>query len=204
MPLRDKTACSFAYIDSMGEEKYHDAAYLAQVMLETHGDVTRHHEMMLTLNLRRENLAAALENCNELISYGRLKGADTAEYESHRVQLLQRLERTRTYLAARFWDEVQKDPDNAAGRYTGTPLVLAGEAVCHVSADSHAVYLVFQAGKGADNRIACRLVPSEKPFLAGLEFPARVTVHGYFLSASAKVILLYPCRFLNAYDAPWQ
>ena len=204
MPLENKTTCSFAYIDSMGEENYHDATFLAQVMLERFGDVLRHHEMMLTVNLRRENIAAALENCNELISYGQLKGGDTAEYESHRETLMERLRKTRTFLAAQLWDEVNGNLAAAPKHFAATPLVVAGEAHCQVNAETDAVYLVFYVRGEAERKIACRLAASEKPFLVDLDFPARVTVHGYFLSATGALILLHPCRFLNSFETPWQ
>ncbi|SBV92678.1 hypothetical protein KL86DPRO_10402 [uncultured delta proteobacterium] len=202
--MQDKTTCSYDFLDFMREEKYYDAARCAHVMLECFGDVIRHNEMMLTVNIRRENIAAALENCNELISYSRLKGMDGAEYETNREALLLRLTRTRTYMAARFWDEVAEDIASAPRRFAAVPLVLTGEAYCGENTETGNRFLTFYIRSRPDARVACRLAASEPPFMDGLAFPRWTAVHGRFLSASSTLILLDPCHYIGSFDNPPQ
>lgn len=202
--LQDRVTCSYAYLDFMAAEKYHAAATCARVMLEEFGDVIRHHEMMFTINVRRENMAAALENCNEILSYGKLKGVEVAEYAGYRESVLAWLRKTRLFLAAQFWDEVMEDVSEAPKRYATIPLVLAGEAHYHENRQSGGMYLVFYIRGKADKRVACSLAPCELPFLSGVSFPHRVAVRGRFLSASENLVLLHPCYYLSAYDVPWQ
>ncbi|CAK7039384.1 MAG: hypothetical protein DELT_00715 [Desulfovibrio sp.] len=199
-----KSACSFAFVDAVRSENYFEAMAHAQEVLEEYGDVLRYHEMLLTLALRRENVAAALEHCNEIISYGTLKGLDIAEFEEHRAALVLRLSRTRTMLAASFWDEVMRDAHTAPSRYAGVPLILAGEARREENIETGALFLVFEAGGEKGGRIACKLAACETSFISSIGFPRRVTVHGRFLSVSGPLVLLYPCYFLGEFETPWQ
>lgn len=200
----DKNGCSYAFLEYMREGKYYEALRCAHAMLEDFGEVVRHHEMLLSVNLRRENIAAALENCNEICSYGRLKGLDVAEYESHRETLLLRLSRTRRYLAARFWEEVREEPAAAPSRYAAVPLIVAGEGNLLENKDNGNLFLVFFAHGQERNQIACRLAPCEKPFVAEMAFPRWAAVHCRFLGASDTVILLAPCYYLDSFDTPVQ
>ncbi|MDL2209943.1 hypothetical protein LJC26_03970 [Desulfovibrio sp. OttesenSCG-928-O18] len=202
--MKGKIACSEVYLEHMAAENHFEAARCALLMLEEFGDVIRHHEMMLTVNIRRENIAAALENCEEILSYGQLKGLDVTEFEAHRVSLQTRLQRTRKYLAAQFWDEVTTDLPGAPKRYATVPLIISGEAHCQENLESGAMFLVLPVRGDAGKRIACRLAPGETPFLAGIIFPQRVTVHGRFLSASETLVLLHPCHYLASFEIPWQ
>lgn len=206
--MSDKAACSFAFVDAVRSGNYFEAFGHAQEMIEVYGDVLRHHEMMMTLALRRENAAAALEHCTEIISYGTLKGQDIAEFEEHRAALLLRLSRTRTMLASGFWDEVMRDTANAPKRYATIPLIIAGEAYREEHAESGGQFLVFYQGDKQDGkeagRIACKLAECEAPFIRDIGFPQRVTVHGRFLSVSGSLVLLFPCHFLGAFETPWQ
>ena len=198
--MQAKTDCSYDYLDFMSVRNYHEATRCALEMLEVHGDVLRHHEMMLTVNLRRENIAAALENCGELISYGQLKGLDITEYAQHREALLLRLSRTRSFLAAQLWDDITADHASAPGRYAAVPLQVAGEALCRVSQETGAIFLIFPVRGNTEQRIACRLAPEELPFIQYLTFPQRITVHGYFLSVKEDVVVLHPCRYLSSFE----
>ena len=202
--MRDKTVCSYDFLDFMRDGKYYEAVRCAEAMLDVFGDVVRHHEMMLTANLRRENIVAALEHCDELISYCRLKGVDVAEYETDREALLVRIARTRNYTATRFWDEVAEDLATASRRYATVPLILAGEAHCQENTETGGIFLVFHIRNQPGQRVACRLAPSEPPFLADVSFPQWMAVHGRFLSASGTLILLDPCHYISVFDTPPQ
>lgn len=202
--MQDKTECSYAYLDFMKEGNYFEATRCALAMLEDFAEPVRHHEMMLTISLRRENIAAALEHCEELVSYGKLKGMEVAEYESYRESLLHRLSLTRNYFASRLWDEVQGDMPFAPARYATVPLLLSGEAHCGRNTETGTVFLTFHVRGRTDMRIACRLAPCELPFLENAVFPHWAAVHGRFLSASETLILLDPCHFIAFFDAPVQ
>lgn len=210
--MTEKSVCSFAFVDAIRSGNYFEAFEHAQEMIEVYGDVLRHHEMMMTVALRREQIAAALEHCNEIISYGALKGQDIAEFEEHRAALLLRLANTRTMLASVFWDEVMRDTKGAPARYATIPLIIAGEAYREESPETGGQFLVFYQGTGQGDthsvkqggRIACKLAECEAPFIKDTGFPQRVTVHGRFLSVSESMVLLFPCHFLGVFETPWQ
>lgn len=204
----EKAACSFAFVDAVRSGNYFEALEHAQEMIEVYGDVLRHHEMMMTVALRREHIATALEHCNEIINYGTLKDRDVAEFEEHRAALLLRLSNTRTMLASGFWEEVMRDANTAPVRYASVPLIIAGEAYREESMETGGQFLVFyqgtrQSGKQS-GRIACKLAECEAPFIEDIGFPQRVTVHGRFLSVSESMVLLFPCHFLGMFETPWQ
>lgn len=202
--MDDREAVSRAYLACMHDGDYYEATRLAKQVLDQFGDFLRHHEMMLTVNVRRANVAAALEDCNELVRYCRAGGRDTAEYEEHRDILLRRLEKTRGMLAHGLWNAVMEDLRTASSRFAAAPLLISGEGHLQANEEAGAFYVVFYVNGDADKRIACQLEPGEIPFLDGVPFPCRVTVHGHFLAASETLILLQPCNFVGTVDILWQ
>lgn len=198
--MEEKTAVSYAYIARMRDGDYFEATRLSRLMLEEFRDVVRHHEMMLTINLRRANLVAAVENCNELIRHSRKHGEDVSEYERHRDAVLRRMGQTRSFSAHGLWKAVTGDAATAPSRFAGTPLLVSGEGGLAVGAAADTLYIVFSVKEDDSARIACQLAPGEVPFVREVAFPRRVMVHGHFLCVSESLVLLQPCCFIGTVD----
>lgn len=183
------------YLALMRTGGYYEAMSIATIMERRFDDVMKAHEIRATVNMRRDNVDAALANLAALLSYCHENGLDSSEYEYDRQELLKRKDRTRYYEASRFWRAIAKDRTGALLKFAGVPLIIRGRAVLRVNKESRDRYLLFDLDNG--EWISCQLPANEIPFISRVNFPAEVEVHGFLLNASERLILLYPSRFIK-------
>lgn len=194
-----RTIRSFQFQALMRMGNYYAASLIAGIMKDRFGDRQRHHEMLLSVCARRDDLEQGLKHAGALVELARQNGQDPSDYLAARSSLEKRRQLAREFTPAGLWLEVSRNGPTCAGRYAGVPLLIRGEGSFRVSEGKECCYLVFDVLGDGRKWISCRMAMNEVPFLQGVKIPGPLRVTGSFLSVSDSLVLLHPCHYLGAF-----
>lgn len=192
-----RTVRSFQFQALMKMGNYYAASLIAGLMKDRFGDRQRHHEMLLSICTRRDDLEQGLKHARALIDLARQTGLDPDEYLAARDRLEERRLLARDFTPAGLWLEVSRNGPTSARRYAGRPLLVRGQGSFRVSENKSCCYIVFDVHGDGRKWISCQMAMNEVPFLQGVTIPGPLKVTGAFISASNSLVLLQPSHYLG-------
>ncbi len=188
----------YKYMALVKMENYHEAYKIAALADTTYDDPVAACEMLITLNTKRDNIEAAQAAAKRGIDIYKSRGLKPVEFQQAYNELEKRKAKTLSFTADQFWAEVAATPAGTKGKYASAPIIISGTANFNQDASAKSYSLDFEVDdKGAKKTVSCQLPENELPFIKDIKFPAKIEAHGYFMSASDKLVLLSPSRFIR-------